>query len=128
MSAITRLPEITERIVNASQPEKIILFGSHARGDFGPDSDLDLLVVIRGVKHLRAEGTRLRGALRGLLVPVDIVVAGDTHVPEILRLKGVLIVNSGSPVYPRNLERRLGTIGFLEIERGRVKAWTEQLK
>ena len=60
--------------------------------------------------------------------PVDIVVAGDTHVPEILRLKGVLIVNSGSPVYPRNLERRLGTIGFLEIERGRVKAWTEQLK
>jgi len=104
MSAITRLPEITERIVNASQPEKIILFGSHARGDFGPDSDLDLLVVIRGVKHLRAEGTRLRGALRGLLVPVDIVVATPEQMERLGDVPGMVYrtaLKEGKVVYER---------------------------
>ena len=104
MSAITRLPEITERMVNASQPEKIILFGSHARGDYGPESDLDLLVVIRGVKHLRAEGTRLRGELRGLLVPVDIVVANPEQLERLGDVHGMVYrtaLKEGKVVYER---------------------------
>ena len=59
---------------------------------------------------------------------VHIVVAGDTHVPLVQTLHGVLIVNSGSPTYPRNLNTQLGTIGFLEIAEGRVDAWIEQLQ
>jgi predicted nucleotidyltransferase len=39
------LQEIVRRIVAAVQPEKIILFGSAARQEMGPDSDLDLLVI-----------------------------------------------------------------------------------
>ena len=70
-----RLPEITRRILSVSQPHKIILFGSYARGDFNPDSDLDLLVILENVDAPRAESNRLRRALRGLLVPVDIIVA-----------------------------------------------------
>ena len=59
--------------------------------------------------------------------PVDIVVAGDTHVPHVTWRDDLLIVNSGSPTYPRNLQTQLGTIGFLEIRGGKVDAWIEQL-
>lgn len=59
--------------------------------------------------------------------PVHVVVAGDTHTPLVQTLRGVLIVNSGSPTYPRNLNTQLGTVGFLEIRSGRIDAWIEQL-
>jgi predicted nucleotidyltransferase len=39
-------PELLERVVRYFDPEAVILFGSHARGDAGPDSDYDLLVVL----------------------------------------------------------------------------------
>jgi len=39
------LEEITRRIRAVSDPDQIILFGSHARGDFRPDSDVDLLII-----------------------------------------------------------------------------------
>lgn len=69
------LKEVTRRILAVSEPERIILFGSYARGEPGPDSDLDLLVVERDVEAPRRESVRLRRALRGLLVPIDVVVA-----------------------------------------------------
>lgn len=59
--------------------------------------------------------------------PVDIVIAGDTHVPHVTWRDDILIVNSGSPMYPRNLQTQLGTVGFLEITNGHVDAWIEQL-
>jgi predicted nucleotidyltransferase len=74
------LPEITRRILTVSDPEKIILFGSYARGDFGSDSDLDLLVILDGVDSPRSESIHLRRSLRGLLVPVDILVATPEQV------------------------------------------------
>ena len=73
------LPEVTRRILAASNPEKIVLFGSYARGDF-LDSHLDLLVILDGVDSPRAESIRLRRSLRGLLVPVDILVATPEQV------------------------------------------------
>jgi uncharacterized protein len=104
MNAVNHLPEITERIVNASQPEKIILFGSFARGDFDPDSDLDLLVVISGVDRPRTESTRLRGVLRGLLVPVDIVVVTPEQLEELGEIPGMIYrtaLREGKVVYER---------------------------
>ncbi|PKN82831.1 MAG: hypothetical protein CVU47_01625 [Chloroflexi bacterium HGW-Chloroflexi-9] len=59
--------------------------------------------------------------------PVHVVVAGDTHVPLVKTWRGTLIVNSGSPTYPRNLSTQLGTVGYLDIRDGRVDAWIEQL-
>ena len=59
---------------------------------------------------------------------VDVFVHGDTHVPEVQELRGVLLVNPGSPTFPRNLTRRLGTVGFLEIEAGVMRAWIHQLE
>jgi predicted nucleotidyltransferase len=38
-----RIEEMVQRIVSQFNPDKVILFGSHARGEAGPDSDVDLL-------------------------------------------------------------------------------------
>ena len=40
-----KIQEMVRRIVEAVHPDKVILFGSHARGDAGPDSDVDLLII-----------------------------------------------------------------------------------
>ena len=61
-------------LVREAQPEKVILLGSYARGDAGPDSDIDLLVVEKEVKQKVAEMARLRKALSPLRIPVDVLV------------------------------------------------------
>jgi predicted nucleotidyltransferase len=53
LTSTEMIPEITARIVRAFHPAKIILFGSHARGDARADSDIDLLVVLRQVEYGR---------------------------------------------------------------------------
>jgi len=53
---------------------KVILFGSYARGEARPDSDLDLMVVEPQVENRYAEAIRLREALRNLDSAVDVLV------------------------------------------------------
>ena len=70
-----QLNELVRRIVDAAHPLKIILFGSAARGEMGPDSDVDLLVVMPDGTHRRKTAQYLYGAIRGIKVPFDVVVA-----------------------------------------------------
>ena len=58
----------------ASSPARVVLFGSRARGDTRPGSDLDFLVIEERVDSKLSEMVRLRDALPPLGVPVDIVV------------------------------------------------------
>jgi len=69
------IDEMVRRIVARFDPERIILFGSAARGEAGPDSDVDLLVVmpVQGLK--REKQLEIRKVLRGIRTPVDIVVS-----------------------------------------------------
>ncbi len=60
--------------------------------------------------------------------PVHVIVRGSTHKAEITTVKGVLIVNPGSPAFPNHQSTRLGTIGFLDIDGGRVHPSILQLK
>ena len=71
------LAKITEILVAAAKPQRIILFGSHARGDAGPDSDFDLMVIERSVTDRAAEMVRLRRALLPLEIPVDVLVVTE---------------------------------------------------
>lgn len=67
------LQEIIRRIVAVAQPEKIILFGSAARDEMGPNSDVDLLVVKSGV-HRRKLAGDIYVNLIGVGQAVDVVV------------------------------------------------------
>ena len=71
---MTPLDDAIARIVRVAKPDRIILFGSAARGTSRPDSDLDLLVIKAGVPHRRQLAQSLYRALVGVGVPVDIVV------------------------------------------------------
>lgn len=53
------LAEIVHRLVAAYQPERVYLFGSKARGDAGPDSDYDLMVVVPDSAPPEARRSRL---------------------------------------------------------------------
>ncbi|HYN69723.1 MAG TPA: nucleotidyltransferase domain-containing protein [Candidatus Eisenbacteria bacterium] len=69
------LAAIVGRIVRLVDPERIVLFGSRARGDAREDSDYDLLVVMDQIDDRRATRLALRGALDDLPISKDIVVA-----------------------------------------------------
>lgn len=66
--------QMVRRIVSGFNPERIILFGSHARGDAGPDSDVDLLVVMPVEGSRREKAVEIGVALHDIRVPKDIVV------------------------------------------------------
>lgn len=53
---------------------------------------------------------------------VDILIGGDTHVERLEHRDAVLLINSGSPILPHHLSTRLGTLGILDIQPGRVHA------
>lgn len=73
------LDKIVDRIVEAVNPEKIILFGSAARGTMGPHSDVDLLVVKSGQDALDAM-TRIYRNLRSVGAAVDVIVVAPDDV------------------------------------------------
>jgi predicted nucleotidyltransferase len=87
------LATMTERIVQAFQPERIILFGSYARGDMHEASDVDLLVVMLDGTDRRQVAIAIHGALSGLGVSKDVVVT----TPEEIAQRGNLI---GTVLYP----------------------------
>ena len=88
MVAVTEqvLRRLVEAIVHEVDPERIYLFGSHARGNAGSESDVDLLVVQRepfGPGRSRVEETaRVCRALRGILVPVDVLLFSEAEVAD----------------------------------------------
>jgi predicted nucleotidyltransferase len=68
------LGEVIQRILSVCRPTRVILFGSAAAGTMNPDSDIDLLLVEKGVSDTRKESVRIRRALRGMGFPFDIIV------------------------------------------------------
>lgn len=75
----------------ATSPAKIILFGSHAQGTPRSDSDLDLLVIEPDLADRNAEFVRLRRSLRGLGVPIDLILVSEDNVDEWRNVPGTLI-------------------------------------
>jgi predicted nucleotidyltransferase len=74
------IQEAGRRLSEAAPPEtRVVLFGSHARGDAGKYSDLDFLVIEPSVEEVIEETYRLRQALIGLDVFVDLVVVSEAE-------------------------------------------------
>lgn len=69
--------DLVDRIVEQVHPLRIILFGSVARNEQKPQSDIDLLVVMPEGAHKRQTAQTLYRRLRGLRTPVDILVTTE---------------------------------------------------
>ena len=67
-----QIKQITEIIINDYKPDKVILFGSRARGDVRPDSDVDILVVSDKEKNMPRykRGLQVRVKLSNILIPL----------------------------------------------------------
>jgi len=90
------IEEIIGRILNVTQPERIILCGSAATGEMTRDSDIDLIVLKKAPPiNPRKESVRLRQALHGLDHAFDIIVMASERFEE---SKGVI----GGIAYPAN--------------------------
>jgi uncharacterized protein len=103
----TTIKRITRRLAQQFEPERIILFGSHARGEAGPDSDIDLLVVIPLANPRRDKASlevAMRLAVHDIKHPKDIIVVTPQEVERQRRLPGNLIrpaLMEGKTVYVR---------------------------
>ena len=76
------IDEMVRRIVRTAHPQRIILFGSRARGEARPDSDIDLLVIADSLKPRHQRAAPLYGAVSDILVPMDILVYTPREVEE----------------------------------------------
>lgn len=88
------LTEIRDRLIEAAHPDKVILFGSYARGDFDQDSDLDLLVILPEVENRFDEMVRLRRALSEIPMAIDLVVYSADRVKERRHLRGTMLYHA----------------------------------
>jgi predicted nucleotidyltransferase len=77
-----------------ASPVKIILFGSNARGEALPDSDLDLLVVEKKVSEQYDETLRLDRALRDFRLPIDLVVVSEAQLKRYGCVPGTIYYRS----------------------------------
>ena len=74
------LADMTRRIVETARPQRVVLFGSAARGQLTPDSDLDVLVIMRGPAHRRQVARAIYRNLHGIEMPVDVIVVTEEDV------------------------------------------------
>jgi predicted nucleotidyltransferase len=96
------LAEIIRRIVRVAAPERIVLFGSAARGEAGPDSDLDLLVIKPGHYHRGRLTDAIYRSLIGVGQAVDVVVVTPEDVQRYRNALGLVIapaLREGRVVY-----------------------------
>ena len=95
------LDEIVRRVVEVAQPERVILFGSAARGEMGPHSDVDLLVIKSGADTLDL-ARRIHRNLFGVDAAVDIVVITPENAERYKDANGLIIkpaLREGKVVY-----------------------------
>jgi len=98
-----RLGEVLARLIEAYHPEAIYLFGSYARGDMGPDSDYDIIVVVSDDAPPERRRSRLAyERLWGTGIAADILVWTRTRFDNRLRLSAALpatVIREGKLLY-----------------------------
>ncbi len=86
-----KIAEMVKRIRAQFDPEKVVLFGSHARGTANHDSDVDLLVIKKNIGSKRRIRLEIRQALHGIGISKDIVVATPEEVNKYQNVVGTII-------------------------------------
>jgi predicted nucleotidyltransferase len=95
---------MADEIVRRFHPVRLILFGSHARGEAGLDSDVDFLVVLPQVADKRRAAIDIRRALASFPVPKDIIVTTPEEIARRGNLVGTVLrpaLREGKVLYER---------------------------
>jgi len=84
------IEQVVNHVVQACTPEAVIVFGSAARGETKPGSDLDLLVVLDLPEGMTARqmSRKLHALFEGWLLPLDIIVLSKQEWTQGTRLPG----------------------------------------
>jgi len=85
-----KIQEMVHRIVEQFHPDRIYLFGSRARGDARPDSDVDLLIVMPIVGSKLSKRVEIRVALHDVGIPKDIAVVTPEEYARYHKIPGTL--------------------------------------
>ncbi len=96
------IQKMVRRIARRFKPERIILFGSRARGEAGAESDVDLMVVMPVKGSKRAKRLEIGLALFDYRIPVDVVVVTPQEFETDARVPGTLVrpaVREGKLLY-----------------------------
>jgi predicted nucleotidyltransferase len=98
-----------DRLVRAFAPERVLLFGSHAKGTARNNSDMDLLVIAHFEGDLTRHQRRAKQLAADCFPPVDIVIATPAEVAGAASAKSpflLSILGSGKTVYPKEGSRQ----------------------
>lgn len=99
----TELQDVVRRLVATYEPERIYLFGSAARGEAGPDSDCDILVIVSDDAPKERRQSRLAyEVLWGTRISVDVLVWTQSAYDMRLHLKASLpstVMREGKLLY-----------------------------
>ena len=96
------IEEIVRRVINSVHPLQVILFGSAARGEMGPASDVDLLIVVPDGTHRREASRKAFRALSGLGIAKDVIVVTEGDLREFAENPSLVIkpaLEEGREVY-----------------------------
>lgn len=99
------IDQMVSRIVQQFRPERVILFGSYARGEAGRDSDVDLLVVMPVSGSKRAKQVEVRLALHDIRLAKDIIVVTPAEFKRNQEIVGTIVrpaVKEGKVLYARD--------------------------
>ena len=98
-----KVQQVIEKIVALAKPRKLIFFGSFVQEKTHRHSDLDILIVTDdSIDSPRKESVRIRRALKGIHMPMDILVVPEDKLEELIRMPGLIYreaVTKGKVVY-----------------------------
>jgi predicted nucleotidyltransferase len=105
-----KLKNVTERIVETFDPDRVIVFGSHVYGQPTPDSDVDLLIIMDSDERPAARATQVSRALRPRPFPMDILVRTPDEIQHRLEMGDYFIrevLEQGRVLYERRVSGRV---------------------